>query len=160
VYRFMGEKEKSYHVLAPASDEEAYEVAYTETAPSGDWMNKSFDDSQWKKGSAPFTDNSSTAKTLWRSKDLWVRRSFDLQQTSFNKLFLKINHDDNVEVYINGEKVYSLTGWLNKFKYIPLPDAIKSKLVRGKNVLAIHVANTAGGAWLDAGLAEEQPAKP
>jgi len=160
VYRFMGEKEKSYHVLAPASDEEAYEVAYTESAPSGDWMNKGFDDSQWKKGGAPFTDNSSTAKTLWRSRNLWVRRSFDLQQTNFNKLFLKINHDDNVEVYINGEKAYSLTGWLNKFKYIPLPDAIKSKLVKGKNVLAIHVANTAGGAWLDAGLAEEQQAKP
>jgi hypothetical protein len=33
-----------------------------------------------------------------------------------------------------------------------LDDAIKTKLVKGKNVLAIHVANTAGGQGLDVGL--------
>jgi hypothetical protein len=159
VYRFMGDEERSYNVILPAADEQAYEVAYTETTPAAGWMNKGFDDSQWKKGGAPFTDNASTAKTVWRSKHLWTRREFDLQKTDFNKLYLKINHDDNVEVYINGEKVYSLTGWLNKFAYIPLADAVKSKLVKGKNVLAIHVENTAGGAWLDAGLADEQKAQ-
>jgi len=82
---------------------------------------------------------------------LWVRRSFDLQQIPAAPLFLKLNHDDNIEVYLNGEKIYSVTGWVHKFIYIP----INQKLQKGKNTLAIHVANTAGGQWLDAGLVTE-----
>ena len=31
----------------------------------------------------------------------------------------------------------------------------KSVLHKGKNVLAIHCANTSGGAWLDAGLIDK-----
>jgi hypothetical protein len=37
-------------------------------------------------------------------------------------------------------------------KYVLLTDAAKQKLRKGKNILAIHVANTAGGSWLDAGF--------
>ena len=77
-----------------------------------------------------------------------------MTKTDFNKLFLKINHDDNIEVFLNGESIYTYKGWLGKFQYFPI-DAIKRKLKKGKNVLAIHIENTAGGAYLDAGLAQE-----
>jgi hypothetical protein len=160
VYRFMGAAEKLYNTVVPTSDEKSYTVAYTESEPAAGWMNASFNDEQWKKGEAPFTDNNSSAKTVWRSKNLWVRREFTLDQTNFNKLFLKINHDDNTEVYLNGEKIYSYVGWLNKFHYFPLPEAARRKLVKGKNILAIHVANTAGGAWLDAGIVNEPKEQP
>jgi len=155
VYRFLGAPEKQYKVLAPASDEQSYTVAYTETTPGAGWMNASFNDSKWSRGAAPFGDNASMAKTLWKSNDLWMRRTFTLNDLNFNKLFLKLQHDDNVEVYLNGEEVYQTKGWTGKFIYLPVSDAVKSKLKKGKNVLAIHVANTAGGAWLDAGLVEE-----
>jgi hypothetical protein len=160
VYRFMGATEKTYQTIVPASDEKPYEVAYTESEPAEDWMATSFNDRPWKRGGAPFTDNNGSAKTLWRSKDLWVRREFTLGQTAFNNLLLKINHDDNAEVYLNGEKIYSVVGWLSKFQYFPIPEAAKRKLVKGKNVLAIHVANTAGGAWLDAGIVNEPKQQP
>lgn len=160
VYRFMGAVEKVYNTVLPASDEKAYAVAYTETEPAGNWMMPSFNDQSWKKGNAPFTDNSSNGGTLWRSKNLWVRREFTLDQTAFNNLFLKLNHDDNTEVYLNGERIYSHVGWLNKFHYFPIPESVKRKLVKGKNVLAIHVANTAGGAWLDAGIVNEPKEQP
>jgi hypothetical protein len=58
-------------------------------------------------------------------------------------------------VYLNGEKIYSYVGWLNKPQYFAIDEAAKKGLKKGKNVLAIHVANTAGGAWLDAGIAKE-----
>lgn len=160
VYRFMGAAEKTYNTVLPASDDKPYEVAYTETEPAGDWITAAFNDQSWKKGGAPFTDNGSNAATLWRSKNIWVRREFILDQTNFNNLFLKINHDDNAEVYLNGEKIYSYVGWLNKFQYFPIPEAAKRKLVKGKNILAIHVANTAGGAWLDAGIVDEPKIQP
>lgn len=160
VYRFMGASEKTYNTVIATSDEKPYEVAYTESEPANDWMANSFNDKSWKKSGAPFTDNRSNAGTLWRSKNLWVRREFTLDQTNFNNLFLKINHDDNAEVYLNGEKIYDYVGWLNKFQYFPIPEPAKRKLVKGKNILAIHVANTAGGAWLDAGIVDEPKIQP
>jgi hypothetical protein len=155
LYWFLGDKEKKFKSIVPATDEKNYEAAYTETTPAQDWMSLSFNDSKWKKGSAPFGDNKGVSKTLWLSGDLWMRRVFTLDNTDFNKLFLKLQHDDNVEVFLNGEPVYTNKGWTNKFVYLPISDEITKKIKKGRNVLAIHVANTAGGAWLDAGIVEE-----
>lgn len=154
LYRFMGNKTKAYTTLLPSSDEKAYTVRYTEQAPEGEWTQASFNDQQWKTGAAPFGDNDQTAKTKWVSHDLWVRRPFTLNTKKLEKIYLKLQHDDNVEVYINGKEVYHVKGWTGKFIYIPIEQA-SSVLKQGTNLLAIHVANTAGGAWLDAGIEQE-----
>jgi len=155
VYRIMGDEGKTYETVVATSDENSYTAKYTETQPADGWEKEGFNDVAWKTGAAPFTDNKSTKGTVWRSADIWMRRSFSLTQTNFNKLFLKISHDDNAEVYLNGEKIYSYVGWLGNYQYFSIDDAIKSKLKKGKNLLAVHVANTAGGAMLDAGLSNE-----
>jgi len=160
VYRFMGKAPREYRTILPASDEKAYQCKYTETRPADSWINPKFDDAGWNTGSAPFTDDKSQAKTLWKSKDIWMRRSFTLDNINVDKLVLKINHDDNVEVYLNGERVYGNIGWTSDFQLIPLRENIKTKLKVGDNVLAIHCANTAGGAWLDAGLVDQVKDKP
>lgn len=154
-YKFLGDVEKVYDAVVPASDEKAYDMMYTETEPQGDWTNISYDDKSWQKGAAPFGDDESSVKTLWKSHDIWARRTFNISELTADKLFLKLHHDDNVEIYLNGQKVYEHTGWTNKFIYLPIDNEIKNKLLKGKNVLAIHVANTAGGAWLDAGIVKE-----
>jgi len=156
IYRFMGTEEKPYKTIVPAADELNYEAAYTESTPTDDWKNLSFNDSQWKKGQAPFGDNASVDKTSWKTKDLWVRRSFNMVNAGEQKLFLKLQHDDNVEVYLNGALVYETKGWTGKYIYLPLSGEIKHTIKTGKNVLAIHVANTAGGAKLDVGMVAEQ----
>ncbi|MGN6437886.1 MAG: glutaminase domain-containing protein [Agriterribacter sp.] len=154
-YRFMGDMEKEYNAIAATADDKAYDVSYTETQPGHDWMQPGFNEANWKKGAAPFGDNGTMAKTEWESPDIWVRRSFTWSGGDASGLFLKIQHDDNAEVYLNGEKIYEHVGWLTKYKYVAIPASAAGKLVKGKNVLAIHVANTAGGAWLDAGLVTE-----
>ncbi|MBC7866601.1 MAG: DUF4964 domain-containing protein, partial [Gloeobacteraceae cyanobacterium ES-bin-316] len=105
IYRFLGEAGQVYKTIVPAADEENYMAAYTESAPADGWMNTGFDDGQWKKGTGPFGDNKSVSKTIWLSKDIWVRREFTLSKLNFNKLFLKLQHDDDVQVYLNGEQV-------------------------------------------------------
>jgi hypothetical protein len=155
LYRFLGQEEKAYETILPAADEQAYTVQYTETEPAAGWMNKGFTDAQWKTGAAPFSSSKSRSKTLWTSKNIWMRRSFVLNELNIDKLFLKLHHDDNVEVYLNGELVYTCNCWNGKAQMFPLTDAMKSKLVKGENILAIHCANTAGGAYLDAGLSNE-----
>jgi hypothetical protein len=153
-YRFMGNEEKTYKTLISTSDEENYQTKYTESQPANGWENTQFNDANWKNGTAPFGD-SNIDKTSWKTKDIWVRRTFTLNQADFKKLYLKISHDDNVEVYLNGEKVYQKTGWVTKFTFVEIDEAIIKNVKTGKNVLAIHCANTAGGAHLDAGLVTE-----
>jgi len=159
VYRFLGKEDKVYQTIAPTTNESSYSVKYTETEPGAGWNAFTYDDSKWATGEAPF-GNMDNAKTKWESNNLWVRRTFTAQQIPAGPLLLKINHDDDIEVYLNGEKIYSLTGWVNKFIYVPVTEAIKQKMKKGKNVLAIHIANTRGGAWLDAGLVAEPVNKP
>ncbi len=157
IYRFLGSTDKAFVTILPAADESGYATRYTETAPQEDWQSMRFNDGNWKQGTAPFSDNPAAAKTLWKSHDLWVRRSFNLPDTHFSKLFLKLRHDDNVEVYLNGNKIFETKGWTGKYLYIPVPDEARRQLKKGSNVQAIHVANTAGGAFLDAGLSAEPP---
>jgi len=151
-YRFLGEVDKAAETVLPSGDEAAYTSKYTEQTPADGWMNASYDDSKWKTGTGGFSDDEESGKTIWKSHDLWMRRSFTLNSIPERKMYLRLFHDDNVEVYLNGEKIYSCDCWNNSAKDLPLEDAVKAKLVKGKNVLAIHVANTAGGQGLDVGL--------
>ncbi|MBC3540030.1 glutaminase domain-containing protein [Rufibacter sediminis] len=159
VYRFLGKEAKAYRTVVAAADEKPYSFTYTENEPGAGWMNPQFNAASWKTGAAPFGDDKARAKTLWESSNLWVRRTFSLDDAGTENLYLKLSHDDNVEVYLNGEEVYRLSGWTHKYEYIPLPAAIAKKLKKEGNVLAIHVANTAGGRWLDAGIVREETSK-
>lgn len=159
-YRFMGKEPKVYKTILPASDEQAYQCKYTETQPANGWALSQYNDDSWDTGAAPFTDDKTEAKTLWTNKNIWIRRIFTLTNTNIDKLLLKLYHDDNVEVYLNGEKIFTNIGWTSDFELIPLSDAIKNKLKKGTNILAIHCANTAGAAWLDAGLVDQVKVKP
>ena len=126
-YRFLGKQPPAYKTILPASDEQPYSCRYTQTEPLGKWTAVDYDDRAWKAGPAPFTDDKEKAKTLWVSKDIWLRRTFDLADININQLMLKLHHDDNVEVYLNGEKVYNTIGWTNDFKLISLNDEAKKR---------------------------------
>lgn len=152
VYRFLGDKEQSFATVLPASDEKAYTVKYTESAPAAGWEKTAFADAAWKTGTGPFGDGS--AKTQWTTKDLWLRRTFTVDRTDFSGLKLKIMHDDDVEVYLNGEKIYDCQCFNGKFIYLPVAN---KHLKKGQNILAIHVKNNTGGQWIDAGLVYEKP---
>jgi hypothetical protein len=156
-YRFLGKEQPKYESIVPTADENNYAVKYTEEQPAEEWMAVDFNDNNWKSGVAPFGDNASKAKTVWKSKDLWVRREFQVNNLNLDNLFLKINHDDNVDVFLNGVNIYSKEGWTSKFVLIDLNEVIKSNLKEGKNVLAIHCVNTEGGSYLDAGIVEKLP---
>jgi hypothetical protein len=154
-YRFLGKEDAGYKTVLPAADEKVYEMEYTETAPEAAWKEAAYNDAAWKRGKAPFSDNESTAGTVWKSKDIWARRTFTVKGSRSQPLFLKLQHDDNVEVYLNGVLIYERKGWTGKYVYIPLEGEKRAAMHTGDNVLAIHVANTAGGAWLDAGIVEK-----
>ncbi|HSN07693.1 MAG TPA: DUF4965 domain-containing protein [Hanamia sp.] len=156
-YRFLGNEQPKYKSIVPTADENSYNVKYTEEQPASDWNQIDFNDNAWKTGTAPFADNASNGKTIWKSKDLWIRREFQVNNLNLDNLFLKVRHDDDVEVYLNGKNIYSKGGAVGKFVLIDLNEAIKTNLKQGKNLLAIHCTNTGGYAYLDAGIVEKLP---
>lgn len=152
-YRFLGKETDEFTTVLPTADETPYQVTYTLSKPEQGWNGPGFNDAAWKTGEAPFSDDRKNAKTYWNTDDLWVRRTFTLNDNvNFDRLFLRINHDDNIDIYLNGKAIYHKQGWVNNYTFLDLQEQLKANLKAGKNVLAFHVRNTAGGRFLDAGI--------
>jgi len=154
-YRFMGAERKNYTAILPASDDVKYTASYSFDKPAGNWNQQAFNASSWKSGIAPFGDDNQS-KTKWESDNIYIQRKFTLAKLSSAKKYLKLNHDDNVEVFLNGKSIYNKEGWVHEYIYIPIAEGI---LKTGANTLSIHCKNTAGGRFLDAGIVEEVPQK-
>ncbi|UBM59061.1 DUF4965 domain-containing protein [Marinilongibacter aquaticus] len=159
-YRILGKPEPHYKsVILPANNL----AKITEEKPKSGWQNQGFDDNHWNEKAEPFGDKAMGSKTDWKSENLWFRKTFDLADLRENDLYLKLNHDDNVEVFLNGQEIYRCSCWTNKYEYHKINAAALKTLKQKGNVLAIHVANTAGGQFLGADIValqkEENPAE-
>lgn len=151
-YRFLGKEPEQYRTILPASDEKDYSVKYTFTDPGSDWTAPSYAATDWKEGMSPIGDGRGD-KIKWRTKDIWVRRIFNIAQTDdINKLFLKASWDDNIEVTLNGKEIFTRVGVSKGFEMIALD---KDKLKSGENIITMHVVNTGGGARADIGLVDK-----
>jgi hypothetical protein len=121
---------------------------YTTTAPAGDWMGGAFDDTAWATARAPF-GSVSNFRTEWRTPDIWLRRSFEWDGRAVSTAALVIFHDETTEVYVNGQKVWERGGFNNAYETFEVTAALKKALSPGRNTLAIHTRQTAGGQFID-----------
>jgi glutaminase A-like protein/uncharacterized protein DUF5127/uncharacterized protein DUF4964 len=158
LYKFLGEYQRTFKAILPDAELRSYSCQYTEKKPDGDWTSIDYDDSKWQTGKGMFGTKEQEPATIWTSKEIWIRRKFDLQSLNINELLLKTKYDDNVEIYLDGEKIYS-SGCCSNDKQLVLPESLKQRLRRGKNVLAIYCENTGGLAYIDAGLYDRLPPK-
>jgi hypothetical protein len=68
-----------------------------------------------------------------------------------------MNHDEDVEVYINGVLATKAARWIGSYEEFDLrPEAIKA-LKPGKNILAVHCRQSTGGQYIDLGLLRYEP---
>lgn len=158
VYRFMGKVEPNLQAIAPMTDIESWEGNYTFQTPAAGWTATQFDDSSWKHGKAAFgTHDMPRIHTEWRNDDIWVRRTFNLEDLNTNdNFFIKYSHDDVFELYLNGEELVNTGNTWNNDVCLQLTETAKKKLHKGKNVIAIHCHNTTGGAYVDFGFYKEK----
>ena len=105
VYNFLGEPAYPIQWLAPTSETGTTCIKIYNDKPADDWMNENFNDASWKAATFPYGNKEANPSTEWNTKEIWVRRHFDVLDTS-QQLLLSLRNDDDVEVYINGEKVY------------------------------------------------------
>ena len=149
VYRFMGKDKQNLQPIAPMTDVEVWEGAFTRQTPSQGWTEMEFDDSSWKRGKAAFG-----TRDMPR---IWVRRAFNMDNLDADdNIYLIYSHDDVFELYLNGEKLVGTDYSWNNDVQLQLTETAKKKLRNGKNVIAAHCHNTTGGAYLDFGIYREK----
>ena len=130
----------------------------TEPPPTG-WQSQEFDDSSWKTGPSGFGTMGTPGgiiRTDWNSNNIWIRRKFEVSSLpeSHDTLALRIHHDEDSVIYINGIEAARLNGWTTGYQETPISQIAAQSLRIGKNVLAIHCRQTGGGQFIDAGLIE------
>ncbi|TWU26054.1 glycoside hydrolase family 2 protein [Bythopirellula polymerisocia] len=143
-------------VLAPTSEKIPQEWSFTTTEPVLDWKKTDFDDSSWQSGQGGFgTEGTPGAvvRTNWDTSDIWLRRSFQIDSLPKDgRLYLRIHHDEDSEVYLNGQLLTEYPKYVNEYVTLPTKDNSMIALRDGKNVLAVHCHQTGGGQYIDIGL--------
>ncbi|NDV66583.1 glutaminase domain-containing protein [Bacteroides sp. 224] len=159
VYRFMGKDKLNLETLLPMANQKHWETKFTMNQPSAGWEKAEFNDANWKTGKGAFgTKDMRYINTEWNTKDIWVRRTFELDRDLTKEtIYLRYSHDDVFELYLNGEKLVATDYSWNNDVTIELSAAAKKKFRKGTNVIAAHCQNTTGGAYLDFGLYRKQP---
>lgn len=137
---------------------------YTTQKPPDGWEKPDFNDSSWQQGPAGFGTKGTPGTggaigTQWNTSDIWIRRTFDLATNDVNDPRLAIHHDEDAEVYLNGQRIAALKGYTSGYVLEALTPQAKTLLKQGRNTLAIHCHQTKGGQFIDAGLADMMPAK-
>ena len=133
--------------------------SYTTTQPVGDWQATDYNIAGWKTGVGGFGMQrvpGPVIGTAWDTSDIWARREFTLTEAQLanrDELQLMLYHDDDAEVYINGVLAFNVGGANNSYEQFPINKTALASLKPGKNVLAVHVRDTGGDKYMDAGLA-------
>jgi hypothetical protein len=144
------------HVV-PASDREPQTWRYTTEAPAAAWFESGFDDSSWRSGPGGFGARDTRfarVGTEWRTPDIWLRRAADAPAGPLAAPHLRVFHDDDVRVYLNGVLAAEIPGANAGFAYVPLTGAARAALRPGRNVIAVHAHQNRGGQFIDVGIVD------
>jgi len=147
------QRDQSWQVLvgAAADGELCLPYRYTTTKPAADWLNATFDDSNWRSGRAPF-GTIANPRTPWNSSDIWLRRTFSWNGKNFSAAALVIFHDEDTEVYVNGELIWRGSGYKTAYEMFTVTDTLRRALRSGENTIAVHTHQTGGGQFIDLAL--------
>jgi len=143
--------------LVPTSQSAPQQWRYRLTTPGAGWEQPGFDDRAWKTGPGGFgTRNTPGAVvgTVWDGGEIWIRREFQWPAAGAKAPHLRLHHDEDCEVYLNGVLAAKLTGWTTDYEDHPLPEAAAGALRPGRNTMAVRCRQTSGGQFIDAGLVD------
>ena len=141
--------------VVPTSETTPHQWRFSTDEPPKDWQQPGFDDSAWKQGPAGFgaaDPPGHVIRTKWDTPDIWLRRTFNLETTKLARLHLRIHHDEDAQVFINGRLAALLTGYQTSYVEVEADPAASNTLRSGENTIAVHCHQTRGGQYIDVGL--------
>jgi hypothetical protein len=146
--------------LLPTSEQQAATWRFTTRQTPRNWTAADFDDTAWQEGPAGFGTAGTPGaqvRTTWDTKEIRIRRAFDLPADMPRRIALRIHHDEDADVYLNGIRVLQRRGYTTAYETEEIaPTALRP----GRNVIAIHCRQTDGGQYIDAGLDAIVPDQP
>jgi hypothetical protein len=146
--------------IAPDAQSHPQTWRYTFVKPADAWEQPGFDAAAWKEGKSGFGTKGTPGaivETEWNTPEIWLRRTVNLDTLPTNPA-LSIHHDEDCEVYINGELALKRTDYTTGYIYVPLRKDAAKLLRIGENTIAVHCRQTRGGQYIDLGLVETKSA--
>lgn len=144
--------------VIPVATREQSQWQYTTSKPSGDWYSPAFNAKSWRTGAGGFgTPGTPGAKigTRWNTADIWIRKQVTLPEgTDVSQLKIHLHHDEDADVYLNGVRALSESGFTGSYDTYDIAPAAQAAMRAGNPVtIAVHCHQTVGGQYIDAGLA-------
>lgn len=145
--------------VADKSDLKATNWAFTTIDPGLTWNQPGHADSTWRRGRGGFGTAGTPGlrvNTRWDTPTIWLRAEVDLPAfQADDSLILRLFHDENVEIFVNGEQIFQARGYVTAYQDHVLNEQQRSRFRVGKNVLAVRCRQTGGGQGIDLGLVLE-----
>lgn len=152
-------------VVLPDSRTSDARWRYRFDAPASDWTAAELDDGSWSEGPGGFGTAGTPGafvKTTWDTGDIWLRRAIVLDpgpnESGQNEsglgghLEFLVHHDEDVEIYVNGVLAAKAGGYTTGYEPLAMTKGGRAAFVRGRNLIAVHCRQTAGGQYIDLGL--------
>ncbi|WP_206107640.1 glycoside hydrolase family 2 protein [Paludisphaera rhizosphaerae] len=149
--------------LVPTAKSGPQPWKYTTDTPADGWNQPDFDDSAWPTGMSGFGSarrELAPMNTVWNTPEIRLRKEFTLAEAPKGEVWLDVQHDDDVEVFLNGVSVLKLPKHVNNYQLTPLgPEAFQT-LKPGKNVIAVSCRQDRGGQYIDVGVLQVDKITP
>jgi hypothetical protein len=148
--------------VVPTSEKDPILWRYTTQTPEANWFQPDFDASTWKEGPGGFGTQGTpgaVVRTVWESPDIWLRRNFTMPDGQWSDLQLRLHHDEDVEIYLDGILAVRVPGYSTEYDTVPIKSKARALLKPGNHVLAVHCKQTSGGQYLDVGLVDVRPSE-
>ena len=114
-----------------------------------------FDDSAWKQAVGVFGTESRrgpTVRTTWDTPEIWLRRTFQMDDDAPGDVFLDLLHGGDAEVYINGVPAAEAEGQSRRYATVSIAPAARATLKKGANVIATHCTQSGRRNSIDVGI--------
>jgi hypothetical protein len=141
--------------LVPTAEAAPVLWRYTTEKPADGWPAPEFDDSGWQEAPAGFGTPHTpgvVVRTQWASADIWLRRTLELPEPLPERLAIRMHHDEDAEVYVNGILVLRLADYTVEYETTELDASARRAFRPGRNTLAVRCHQTVGGQYIDLGI--------
>jgi hypothetical protein len=149
---------QKFAMVVPTAQTAPATWRYTTNQPAPGWTARNFDASAWPEGVASFgTEGTPGAivHTRWATDDIWLRREMTLPNQKFRDLRFYADHDEDVEIYVNGVFASSEGGYTSSYVPLEISPAARQILKPGATVtIAVHCHQTSGGQNIDVGMVD------
>ena len=120
---------------------------YITEKPLDDWLTEGFDDQSWKSGLSPF-GNGNGSRTEWKTPEIYFRKTFEYDGAALRHGAVVIRHNDNTEIYINGQKILGVRGSQGYYLCL-VTEQLQQALKKGANTIAVHSHEGGKGQFID-----------